>query len=132
MTTTTPSVKDLVADAKTRIRNLTVAELAHAMETEHVTLVDLRERAEIDRTGTIPGAVLAPRGMLEFHADPTSPYHLDELHPDRRTILFCASGGRSALGVVALHQLGYADVAHLDGGVTAWTADGRPLAPVGG
>jgi rhodanese-related sulfurtransferase len=130
MTTTMQTVKDLVADAKAQIRNLTVAELAQAMETDQVTLVDLREPAEIARTGTIPGAVLAPRGMLEFHADPTSPYHLDELRPDRRTILFCASGGRSALGVVALHQLGYADVAHLDGGVTAWDADGRPLAPV--
>jgi rhodanese-related sulfurtransferase len=130
MPTTARSVTDIVAEARGRVRNLTVAEVATALEDGELALVDLREADEIARTGTIPGAVHAPRGMLEFHADPTTPYHLDALHPDRRTILYCASGGRSALGVLALQDLGYADVAHLDGGVKAWEAAGRPLAPV--
>jgi rhodanese-related sulfurtransferase len=121
---------DLVAEAKSEVRNLTVAEVAHAIDSGDVTLVDLREPEEIGRTGTIPGAVHAPRGMLEFHADPSTPYHLAELDPARKTILFCASGGRSALGAQALQRLGYADVAHLDGGVKAWDEDGRPLAPL--
>ena len=90
-------------------------------------LVDLREPDELKQSGRIGGAVHAPRGMLEFYADPTSPYHRAELDPARRTIVYCASGGRSALGAQALRQLGYANVAHLEGGVKAWTASGREL-----
>jgi rhodanese-related sulfurtransferase len=84
--------------------------------------VDLREPDEVANSGTIPGAVHAPRGMLEFYADPASPYHRAEFDPARRTILYCASGGRSALAVEALQQLGYGQVAHLDGGFKAWAA----------
>lgn len=120
-------VKDLVAQARGQVANLDVAEVASAMEQGPVTLVDLREPAEIEREGSIPGAVHAPRGMLEFHADPSSPYHLEQLDPGTRTVLYCASGGRSALGAVALQQLGYHDVAHLDGGFTAWREAGRPV-----
>lgn len=65
--------------------------------------------------------------MLEFRADPTSPYHDEHLDPTQRTVLYCASGGRSALAAAALRQLGYHDVAHLDGGFTAWLADGRAV-----
>ena len=64
--------------------------------------------------------------MLEFYADPTSPYHRLEFDPARRTILYCASGGRSALAARTLRDLGYADVAHLDGGLKAWIAAGLP------
>jgi rhodanese-related sulfurtransferase len=117
----------LVAEAKGRIRNLTVDEVANELETGSVTLVDIREPEEVQREGAIPGAVPAPRGMLEFWADPTSPYHRDEFHPDRRTILYCASGGRSALSVSALQTLGYRDIAHLDGGMKAWKERGRPV-----
>lgn len=66
--------------------------------------------------------------MLEFSADPTGPYHREECDPGRRTILYCASGGRSALAATTLRQLGYADVAHLDGGFKAWTERGLPIA----
>jgi rhodanese-related sulfurtransferase len=58
--------------------------------------------------------------MLEFHADAASPYHLEALDPSRRTILFCASGGRSALAAETLQRMGYTDVGHLDGGFNAW------------
>ena len=60
--------------------------------------------------------------MLEFYADPSSPYHRAEFDPARRTILFCASGGRSALAADALQTLGYTRVAHLEGGFKAWQA----------
>ncbi len=94
-------------------------------------LVDLREPAEI-ADGVIPGAVLAPRGMLEFHADPSTPYHLEGFEPDRRVIVYCAAGSRSALGAAALQELGYRDVAHLEGGFKAWVEQGHPVAqPVG-
>jgi rhodanese-related sulfurtransferase len=74
-------------------------------------LVDLREHSERIDDGTIPGSLHVPRGMLEFAADPTHPLHVAELQPDRRTILYCAGGSRSALGVVTLHELGYRNVA---------------------
>jgi rhodanese-related sulfurtransferase len=70
--------------------------------------------------------VHVPRGLLEFKADSSLPTHLPDLAPDRRTILYCASGGRSALAVTTLQRLGYAHVAHLDGGIQAWLTAGRP------
>ncbi|SDU14318.1 rhodanese-like domain-containing protein [Jiangella alkaliphila] len=123
------SVQHLVAAAKSGIRNLTTDEVADRLAAGGVTLVDLREQDEVGRDGVIPGAVHAPRGMLEFYADPASPYHRAEFSPGDQTILYCASGGRSALATRALLGLGYTDVAHLDGGLKAWTAEGRPVAP---
>jgi rhodanese-related sulfurtransferase len=65
--------------------------------------------------------------MLEFYADPTHPSHLAGLDPAARVIVLCASGGRSALAADTLRQLGYANVAHLDGGFKAWVAAGKPV-----
>ena len=121
------SVKDLVARAKSEIRNLSVDEFAGALDGDSVTLVDVREPDEVIRDGAIPGAVQAPRGMLEFWADPTSPYHRDELQPARHTLVYCASGGRSALAAQTLQNLGFGEVAHLDGGFRAWLEQGRPV-----
>lgn len=125
--TTTASA--MVMAAKATIENLTTEQVADELAGD-VVLVDLREPTETAK-GIIPGAVEAPRGMLEFHADPTSPYHLEALDPGRRTILYCASGGRSALAARTLAELGYADVAHLDGGFNAWAEQGRPVAREG-
>ena len=124
------TVVELVTRAKAQIENLTPAQVAREAA-EGAVLVDLREPAELQNDGMIEGAIHAPRGMLEFYADPNSPYHRDELDPSRRTILYCASGGRSALGAVTLAGLGYADVAHLDGGIKAWKSDGRPVVTPG-
>ena len=122
------TVAELVTRAKAQIENLTPEQVARETA-EGAVLVDLREPAELQNDGVIEGAVHAPRGMLEFYADPGSPYHRDGFDPGRRTILYCASGGRSALSTLALAELGYADVAHLDGGIKAWRAEGRPLVP---
>jgi rhodanese-related sulfurtransferase len=65
--------------------------------------------------------------MLEFYADPTSEDHRPEFDPNRRTILYCAGGARSALAVETLQQLGYTNVAHLEGGLSAWTSAGREV-----
>ncbi|MSR14721.1 MAG: rhodanese-like domain-containing protein [Gammaproteobacteria bacterium] len=116
----------LVQEAKQRVQNLTVAQVAAELATGTVTLVDLREPAEL-QAGTIPGALHAPRGMLEFYADPTSAYHRPELAPTRRVILHCASGGRSALAAGTLQHMGYTNVAHLEGGFKAWEAAGQPV-----
>lgn len=75
----------------------------------------------------IPGAINAPRGMIEFYADSTSPYYRPEFDPNRRIILHCASGGRSALAAKTLQQMGYTNVAHLDVGFKAWEAEGQSV-----
>src|SRR5690606_23955117 len=92
---------------------------------------DVREPTET-ADGVIEGAVLAPRGMLEFHADPATPYHLDALSPERRVVVYCAAGSRPALAARTLQALGYRDVAPPEGGVQAGQADGRPLVPADG
>ena len=121
------SAMQLVQDAKASIDNLTPDEVQAEMASGRTVLVDVRDANELAQ-GTIPGAVHASRGMLEFYADPASPLHKPELDPNRRVILHCASGGRSALSAMTLRQLGYTDVAHLDGGIKAWVAAGKPVA----
>ena len=64
--------------------------------------------------------------MFEFRADPTSSYHQAPLDPSRRVVLHCAAGGRSALAAATLQDMGYGNVAHLEGGFTAWKDAGRP------
>lgn len=120
------TAKDMVAEARGRIENLDPAQVAQEME-QGAVVVDLRDDREILENGRIPGAVHIPRGMLEFRADPTSPYHDDSLEPDKRVILHCASGGRSALGAVTLKEMGYTNVAHLDGGFKSWVEEGKPI-----
>ncbi|MBW3605124.1 MAG: rhodanese-like domain-containing protein [Actinobacteria bacterium] len=115
----------LVAAAKSRVENLAPDQTAQEAAGDAV-LIDLRESAELRNDGMIEGAVHAPRGMLEFWADPDSPYHRPEFDPQQRTVLYCASGGRSALAAQTLAELGYTDVAHLDGGIKAWKQAGHP------
>jgi rhodanese-related sulfurtransferase len=121
---------DLVAEAKQRIQNLTVDQMAEELERGDALLVDLREPDERQEHGTVPGAVHAPRGMLEFWADPTCSFHRAEFDPNRRVILYCGGGGRSALAADTLQHMGYANVAHLDGGFSAWKAAERPVEDV--
>ncbi len=116
----------MVAALKARIENLTPAQVAAELEDPFVLLVDVREPGETEY-GSIPGAVRVPRGMLEFHADHGSPYHVEGFEPGRRVILYCSAGSRSALAVRSLQEIGYRDVAHLDGGLNAWIAEGRPM-----
>jgi rhodanese-related sulfurtransferase len=118
---------ELVAEAKGRIENLTVDQVAAEVAAGDVVVVDLREPEELAATGKIPGSIHVPRGMLEFRADPTSSYHDSALDPSRRVILHCAAGGRSALAAAALQDMGYQSVAHLDGGFTAWQRAGQPV-----
>jgi rhodanese-related sulfurtransferase len=118
---------DLVAAARGQVENLPPVAVAAELDAGSVVLVDVREPVERDDQGVILGAVHVPRGMLEFRADPSSPAHLSELSPERRVILHCASGGRSALAAMTLAAMGYRDVAHLDGGLAAWREAGLPV-----
>jgi rhodanese-related sulfurtransferase len=122
----------LVDEAKKEIENLSVAALkAEVGEGADLLLVDIREIQERVDLGTLPGAKHAPRGMLEFWADPESPYYRDWFQEERRTVLFCASGGRSALAALALQQMGFTNVAHLESGFGGWKKAGEPLEDVG-
>lgn len=121
------SSKDIVGEAKGRIENLTPEQVEAELNSPDVLLVDVRDTEERQQNGTIPNAVHVSRGMLEFRADPSTPYHNPELRSDRRIILHCASGGRSALAASTLKEMGYTNVAHLDGGIKAWQESGRPV-----
>ena len=123
---TRKTAAQLVQEARAAIDNLTPDQVQAEVDAGKAVLVDIRDSAELS-TGVIPGAVHAPRGMLEFHADPTSPLHKAELDPAKRVILHCASGGRSALAGQTLKSLGYQNVGHLDGGFKAWQAAGKPV-----
>ncbi|HYH12372.1 MAG TPA: rhodanese-like domain-containing protein [Thermomicrobiales bacterium] len=123
---TTQTAAAMVAAAKQRVEGLTPDQVERELA-DGVLLVDIREPEERKANGAIPGGTHAARGMLEFYADPTSPYHRIDFDPDRRTILYCASSGRSALAADMLRQLGYHDVAHLDGGIKAWSEAGKPV-----
>jgi rhodanese-related sulfurtransferase len=127
----TKTVAHLIAEAKARIENLTPPAVAAELEGGDVLLVDIREAEERVQHGSIPGAIHTSRGMLEFNADPTSAYHCPAFDPGGRIILFCASGGRSALAAAMLKELGYSRVAHLDGGLRAWQASGLAVEPGG-
>lgn len=120
------SAAELVAEAKAQIENLDVAAVESEIASDDVVLVDIRDAAELEAAGRIPGSVHIPRGMLEFRADPSTPYHQEPLDPGKRVILHCASGGRSALAAATLKEMGYERVAHLDGGFNAWKEAGKP------
>lgn len=120
------SASDLVNEAKASIENLDPDAVEKELADGSAVLIDLREADELTTAGRIAGAVHVPRGMLEFRADPTSPYHQPPLDPAARVILHCASGGRSALAAATLQRMGYANVAHLDGGINAWKEAGKP------
>ena len=99
------SIFGLVEEAKGVVENLSVAALKAELGEPDVLLVDIRELQERVDLGTIPGAKHAPRGMLEFWADPGSPYYRDWFAPERRIVLFCAGGARSALAAKALGDM---------------------------
>lgn len=122
---------DLVEEAKRHIENLSVEALKAEMKDPDVFVADIRELQERVDLGTIPGARHVPRGMLEFWADPASPYYRDWFQEDGRIVLFCAGGGRSALAAKALQDMGFANVAHLEAGFTGWRQAGEAIEDVG-
>lgn len=120
----------LVEEVKGEIENLSVAALKRELDAPDVLVADIRELQERVDLGTIPGAKHVPRGMLEFWADPASPYYRDWFQEDRRIVLFCAGGGRSALAAKALQDMGFANVAHLEPGFSGWQEAGEAIEDV--
>lgn len=113
------SAKELVADAGQFIEALSGVDAARLTNDPNVVFVDVREPDELQKTGTLKGAVHVPRGLLEFQADPTSPMHKSELGGGKKLVLYCGSGGRSALAAKALTDMGMKNVAHVAGGFPA-------------
>jgi rhodanese-related sulfurtransferase len=119
--------KQIVAEANETIQTISVMEALAELERGEATFFDLRDQGELVLEGTIPGAVHASRGMLEFYADPASPYHKREFSQAQKIILYCASGGRSALGARALQEMGFEHVVHIAGGLRAWKEAQGPV-----
>lgn len=113
---TSMSSKRMVAEAGAATPHVSPEEAARLLGNPDAQLVDVRDQAELDRTGAIAGAIHAPRGLLEFKADPESPTHLPELSSGKRLVLFCASGGRAALAAQTLQGMGVPRVEHVQGG----------------
>lgn len=118
--------KEMLAEANAAVGAITVEEAKALVGRPDVLFVDVREKEELQRTGKIPGAVHVTRGMLEFHADPDSPYFKPELDRGKRVIVNCASGGRSALAAKTLREMGYENVWNLVGGMNAWKEANGP------
>lgn len=116
---------------KATIENLSVDDLQREMDSNpELLLIDLREIQEVVDLGTIPGAKNVARGMLEFWADPASPYYRDYFSEHKRTVTFCAGGGRSVYATLALKDMGYQNVAHLEAGFNGWKKAGGTVKDV--
>jgi rhodanese-related sulfurtransferase len=122
------SLKDLVADAKTRIGEISASDTAAAAKQDpRLLIVDVREPAEWAE-GHIPGALLVPRGMLEARADLEYANREPRLADRQQAIvLHCASGGRSALAADVLQAMGFTNVRSMAGGIAAWKEQGLPI-----
>ena len=120
----------MLEQARRTVPEITPAEAKERLDRGEVDLLlDVREVDEWER-GHIPGAVHAPRGMLEWYADPASPYAKTALAGNReaRIVVQCASAGRSLLAAETLRRMGYPNVVNLAGGFKEWSARGFPVA----
>ncbi len=120
------SAAEMVAQARARIEEVETPDLIAQVGDPNVVIVDIRDIRERYRTGAIPGAVHAPRGMIEFWVDPDSPYYKDIFGQDKKYVFHCASGWRSALTVATLQDMGFA-ASHLREGFSNWAEQGGPV-----
>lgn len=123
------SAKQLVDEASGKVRTLTVAEARSELGKPDVLFVDLRDVRELEREGRVPGALHAPRGMLEFWVDPESPYYKPVFGEGKQLVLYCQSGWRSALAAATLVDMGVPNVAHIATGYRGWKDAGGATEP---
>jgi len=117
-----------VDEAMAQVTTHNVEEVRARLTDPSVQIVDIRDPRELEREGTLPGALLAPRGMLEFWVDPASPYFKPVFGDEsKQFILFCGAGWRSALATKTLQDMGMRNVAHIDGGFAAWKKADAPM-----
>jgi rhodanese-related sulfurtransferase len=122
----TTTVKQLMEAANALVPKITPERAREIIATSAALVVDVRDAPEVEKSGKVAGAVNVSRGMLEFRADPDSPYHDKAFARDKPVILYCASGGRSALGGKTLKDMGYAKVFNL-GAFKDWAESGGPV-----
>ena len=120
------SVKQMMETANAVVPRMTPAQAREMMTKGNALVVDVRDAPEVEKSGKIAGAVHVSRGMLEFRADPETPYHDKNFTKDKMVILYCASGGRSALGGKVLKDMGYVQVYNL-GAFKEWVESGGPV-----
>ena len=111
----TKNVKQLLADANASVPKLSPAEAVEKVRAGGVLVVDVRDPNEVQQSGKVKGSVNVSRGMLEFRADPDSPYHNPAFDKSQTILLHCASGGRSALAGKTLQEMGYTKVFNIGG-----------------
>ena len=109
------TVKELLAAANAAVPRLPPNEARQKLREGNALVLDVRDPSEVQQSGKVKGAVNVSRGMLEFRADPDSPYHNPAFARDKTVLVYCASGGRSALAGKALKDLGYASVFNVGG-----------------
>ena len=119
------SSKDLVSNALKEIKTLLPEEVKELQDKNLCTLIDIRDIRELWREGTIKDALHIPRGMLEFWMDPQSQYYnSSKFSSDKKLVLFCAAGMRSALATKTLKEMGYENIAHVKGGYGSLVQNG--------
>ena len=114
------STQTLVSDALSVVKTITAEEALKLSNKGLCTLIDIREKGELDKTGRVENSNHMPRGMLEFWLDPDGPYFKSgKLDMNKEMVLFCAGGLRSALAAKSLQEMGFEKVSHIDGGFAA-------------
>ena len=117
---TIKSSQTLVSEALSEVTTITAEEALKLSNEDKCTLIDIREKGELDKTGRIENSNHIPRGMLEFWLDPEGPYFKSgKIDMNKEMVLFCAGGLRSALAAKSLKEMGFEKVSHIDGGFAA-------------
>ena len=117
---TVKSSQTLVSEALSEVKTITADEALKMSNEGACTLIDIREKGELDKTGRIENSNHIPRGMLEFWLDPEGPYFKSgKIDMNKEMVLFCAGGLRSALAAKSLKEMGFEKVSHIDGGFAA-------------
>ena len=126
------TLKQMMEAANAAVPKITPAQAREMIGKGNTLVVDVRDAPEVEKSGKIAGAVHVSRGMLEFRADPKSPYHDKNFAKDKTVILYCASGGRSALAAKVLKDMGYSQVYNV-GAFKDWAESGgaieKPIEP---
>lgn len=120
------TIKDMMAEAREGLTELTPAQARARLDVGDAVFIDVRDGLEVQKSGKVPGAIHASRGLLEFALDPAGPMHDPRISSGKTLIFYCASGGRSALASRTARDMGYDDVCHIGGGFGAWVGDGNP------
>ena len=122
---TIKTIQNLVSEAMSEIKTIDADEAYQMVQNKNCNLVDIRESNELENTGSVEGASHIPRGMLEFWLDPESSYYkANKINDIKKMVLFCALGLRSALATKSLQEMGFKNVAHVDGGFDALKKSG--------